>query len=127
MLGETICAGARLSAWSVDHVSDAPAARAALVDHTYSVVLLDIGLSGESGLTVLRAGADGLAQHRVVFHKKESHSGRFNRQSRACLRLWHGHFRFFLRRAGLAPSLDSHEKLVYTWLWLRCSYVVAML
>nr|WP_315219240.1 response regulator transcription factor [uncultured Duganella sp.] len=55
MLGETICAGARLSAWSVDHVCDAPAARAALVDHTYSVVLLDIGLSGESGLTVLRA------------------------------------------------------------------------
>ena len=55
MLGETICAGARLSAWSVDHVSDASAARAALADHTYSVVLLDIGLSGESGLTVLRA------------------------------------------------------------------------
>jgi len=55
MLGETICAGARLNAWGVDHVCDAPAARAALADHTYSVVLLDIGLSGESGLTVLRA------------------------------------------------------------------------
>jgi two-component system OmpR family response regulator len=55
MLGETICAGARLNAWGVDHDCDAPAARAALADHTYSVVLLDIGLSGESGLTVLRA------------------------------------------------------------------------
>lgn len=55
MLGETICAGARLSAWSVDHVCDAASARAALVNHAYSVVLLDIGLGGESGLTVLRA------------------------------------------------------------------------
>lgn len=55
MLGETICDGARRSGWSIDLVGDAQAARTALTDHTYAAVLLDIGLPGESGLTVLRA------------------------------------------------------------------------
>lgn len=55
MLGETICDGARQSGWQVDHVIDASTARAALADHTYAAVLLDIGLPGDSGLSVLRA------------------------------------------------------------------------
>ncbi len=55
MLGESICDGARQSGWHVDHVGDARAARSALVDHTYAAVLLDLGLPGESGLSVLRA------------------------------------------------------------------------
>lgn len=54
MLGESICDGARQSGWSIDHVRDAAAARAALIDHAYVAVLLDIGLPGDSGLTVLR-------------------------------------------------------------------------
>lgn len=55
MLGEAVCDGARQSGWTVDHVGDAPAARLALIDHAYAAVLLDIGLPGESGLSVLRA------------------------------------------------------------------------
>ena len=55
MLAEAICDGARQSAWNIDHVGDAAGARLALVDHAYSAVLLDIGLPGESGLTVLRS------------------------------------------------------------------------
>ncbi len=55
MLGETICDGARQSGWHIDHVSDARAARAVLVDHAYAAVLLDIGLAEESGLSVLRS------------------------------------------------------------------------
>lgn len=54
MLSEAICDGARQSGWDIDLVSDAETARAALVDHTYSSVLLDIGLPGDSGLSVLR-------------------------------------------------------------------------
>ncbi|SDA77058.1 two component transcriptional regulator, winged helix family [Pseudomonas sp. NFPP33] len=55
MLGETICDGARQSGWHIDHVGDANSACSALVDHTYAAVLLDIGLPGDSGLTVLRS------------------------------------------------------------------------
>ncbi len=55
MLGESICDGARQSGWHIDHVGDASSARLALLDHLYAAVLLDIGLPGESGLTVLRA------------------------------------------------------------------------
>ena len=55
MLGEAVCDGARRSGWTIDHVGDAPAARLALIDHAYAAVLLDIGLPGESGLSVLRA------------------------------------------------------------------------
>lgn len=54
MLGESICDGARQSGWQIDHVADAAAARMALTDHAYAAVLLDIGLPGDSGLTVLR-------------------------------------------------------------------------
>jgi two-component system OmpR family response regulator len=55
MLGESICDGARQSGWHIDHVGDARSARTALLDHVYSAVLLDIGLPGDSGLSVLRA------------------------------------------------------------------------
>ncbi|MGH8447485.1 MAG: response regulator transcription factor [Solimonas sp.] len=55
MLAEAICDGARQNAWTVEHVGDAAAARLALVDHDYAVVLLDLGLPGDSGLTVLKA------------------------------------------------------------------------
>ena len=55
MLGESICDGARQSGWSIDHVGDAYAARTALTDHVYAAVLLDLGLPGDSGLTVLRS------------------------------------------------------------------------
>ena len=55
MLAEAVCDAARQIAWTVDHVGDAHSARLALVDHVYEAVLLDLGLPGESGLTVLRA------------------------------------------------------------------------
>jgi two-component system, OmpR family, response regulator len=55
MLADAVCQGARQNALQIDRVGDAAGARLALVDHTYSAVLLDIGLPGESGLTVLRA------------------------------------------------------------------------
>ncbi|MGO4701393.1 response regulator transcription factor [Dyella sp. 2RAB6] len=54
MLGEAICDGIREQGWAVDRVNDAGSARAALIDHPYTAVLLDIGLPGDSGLTVLR-------------------------------------------------------------------------
>jgi two-component system OmpR family response regulator len=54
MLAEAICDGVRQHAWHINHVSNAMAAKAALVDHAYAVLLLDIGLPGDSGLTVLR-------------------------------------------------------------------------
>jgi two-component system OmpR family response regulator len=55
MLGETVFGGARQNGWHVDHVIDAGSARTALVDHAYTAVLLDIGLPGDSGLSVLRS------------------------------------------------------------------------
>ena len=55
MLADALCQGALQNAWRVDHVSDAVSARIALVDHHYSAVLLDLGLPGDSGLTVLKA------------------------------------------------------------------------
>jgi two-component system, OmpR family, response regulator len=54
MLAEAICDGIRQHAWSIDHVADASAAKLVLVEHAYSAVLLDIGLPGDSGLTVLK-------------------------------------------------------------------------
>lgn len=54
MLAETICDGLRQQAWAVDHVRDAAAAKLALVEHAYAAVLLDLGLPGDSGLSVLK-------------------------------------------------------------------------
>ncbi|QHJ00484.1 response regulator [Xylophilus rhododendri] len=55
MLAEGVCAGVRQNAWTIDHAADAAAARIALVDHDYDVVLLDIGLPDATGFTVLEA------------------------------------------------------------------------
>jgi len=54
MLAQAICDGMRQHGWDIDHVASAGAAKAALVAHAYSAVLLDIGLPGESGLAVIR-------------------------------------------------------------------------
>jgi two-component system OmpR family response regulator len=54
MLAETICDGIRQQGWAIDHVRDALAAKLALVEHGYATVLLDLGLPGESGLSVLK-------------------------------------------------------------------------
>lgn len=54
MVAEAVCDGVRQNGWRVDHVGDAAGARAALVDHNYGAVLLDIGLPRDSGLTVLK-------------------------------------------------------------------------
>ncbi|MCE4300938.1 hypothetical protein M0411_09685 [Xanthomonas hortorum pv. vitians] len=54
MLANAICAGVRQQSWTIDHVGSANAAKTVLVDHRYTAVLLDIGLPGESGLTVIR-------------------------------------------------------------------------
>jgi len=54
MLAETVCDGVRQHGWAVDHVNDAGAAKLALVEHSYAAVLLDLGLPGDSGLTVLK-------------------------------------------------------------------------
>lgn len=54
MLAEAICDGVRQHDWMIARVANASAAKAALVDHAYAAVLLDLGLPGESGLTVLR-------------------------------------------------------------------------
>ncbi|AKS21835.1 response regulator transcription factor [Xanthomonas campestris] len=54
MLADAICDGVRQQSWTIDHVGTAAAARTALVEHHYTAVLLDIGLPGDSGLTVIR-------------------------------------------------------------------------
>jgi two-component system OmpR family response regulator len=59
MLAEAVCDGIRQHAWHIDHVADAAAANLALVDHTYAVILLDIGLPRDSGLTVLKKMREG--------------------------------------------------------------------
>ncbi|MCR6478190.1 response regulator transcription factor [Variovorax sp. ZS18.2.2] len=53
-LADAVCDGVRQHEWRIAHVADASAARLLLSDHTYSGVLLDIGLPGESGLSVLK-------------------------------------------------------------------------
>jgi two-component system OmpR family response regulator len=61
MLAGAIAEGVRRNGYTVDHASDAKAAALALVDHTYTAVLLDLGLPGGSGLSLLsklRSGYD---------------------------------------------------------------------
>ena len=55
MLAEAICDGLRQQGWRIDIADNASSAKVALVEHFYGVVLLDIGLPGDSGLTVLKA------------------------------------------------------------------------
>jgi two-component system, OmpR family, response regulator len=55
MLATAIVAGLRQVGIDADRATDAISARLALVDHAYHMVLLDLGLPGGSGLSVLRA------------------------------------------------------------------------
>jgi two-component system OmpR family response regulator len=53
-LAEAICDGVRQLQWRIEHVPDAETARLALAEHAFDAILLDIGLPGSSGLTLLR-------------------------------------------------------------------------
>jgi two-component system OmpR family response regulator len=53
MLADAVSAGLRQDGWAVDWVTDAVAARLATLDHQYTAILLDLGLPGSSGLSVL--------------------------------------------------------------------------
>jgi len=53
MLAEAICDGVRQQAWDIQHAKDAGTAKLALLEHGFSAILLDIGLPGESGLSIL--------------------------------------------------------------------------
>jgi two-component system OmpR family response regulator len=55
MLGEALCAALAQDGWQATHCFDVASAKAALVDHRYAAVLLDLGLPGGSGLDVLAA------------------------------------------------------------------------
>ncbi|MFZ6769016.1 response regulator [Undibacterium sp. Di26W] len=54
MLAEAMRTGLQQNTWEVSWVTDAKAARIALIDHHYSAVLLDLSLPGESGLSILK-------------------------------------------------------------------------
>lgn len=54
MLGDAVRANLTQDGASVDWVRDIADAKLALVDHAYQAVLLDLGLPGGSGLTVLK-------------------------------------------------------------------------
>jgi len=54
MLAHALATGLERAGYRVDRAADAPAARLALCDHAYAAVLLDLGLPGGSGLSVLR-------------------------------------------------------------------------
>jgi len=53
-LADAICDGIRQQSWQIDHTGDAEAAKTALAHHGYSAVLLDVGLPGANGLSLLR-------------------------------------------------------------------------
>lgn len=54
LLGDGIRAGLTLAAYAVDWVEDGKMALLALADHRYDACVLDLGLPGKDGLTVLR-------------------------------------------------------------------------
>jgi len=58
MLAQALATGLTRAGYRVDHAGDAPAARLALSDHAYAAVLLDLGLPGGSGLSVLKGVRD---------------------------------------------------------------------
>lgn len=55
MLADALRSGLEQNAWTIDWSRDAAAAKLALIDHAYTAVLLDLGLPGASGLSVLEA------------------------------------------------------------------------
>ena len=55
MLAQATADAARQNAWQLDHAPDAASARIALLGHSYDAVVLDLGLPGACGLTVLHA------------------------------------------------------------------------
>ena len=55
MLSDAVATALRQDSWRVDIVHDTGSAQIALVDHTYTAMLLDLGLPNGSGLDVLRA------------------------------------------------------------------------
>jgi DNA-binding response OmpR family regulator len=54
LLGDGIRAGLMLDAYAVDWVKDGQMALHALADHSYDACILDLGLPGKDGLSVLR-------------------------------------------------------------------------
>lgn len=54
LLGDGIRAGMMLAAYAVDWVQDGKMALLALADHSYDACILDLGLPGKDGLSVLR-------------------------------------------------------------------------
>ena len=54
LLGDGIHAGLKLAEHAVDWVQDGEAARLALLDHAYDACVLDLGLPGRDGLSVLK-------------------------------------------------------------------------
>lgn len=54
MLADAVRAGLKEQAWRVDWLADAASARLALIDHSYSAVLLDLGLPRGNGLELLK-------------------------------------------------------------------------
>lgn len=55
MIGRTIQNGLKQDGYTVDWVQDGIAAELALADHSYELLLLDLGLPRKSGLDVLKA------------------------------------------------------------------------
>lgn len=54
MLGDGLAAGLKMGGWSVDWLRDGESARAALVSEKYAACVLDLGLPGRDGLSVLK-------------------------------------------------------------------------
>ncbi|WP_427184225.1 response regulator transcription factor [Bordetella bronchialis] len=55
MLGDALCGGLRQSGHAVDWLTDAAQGRAALADHGYDAILLDLQLPHGSGLGLLKS------------------------------------------------------------------------
>jgi two-component system OmpR family response regulator len=54
MLAEAVRAGLEQQEWRVDWLADAASARLALMDHSYTAILLDLGLPRGNGLDLLK-------------------------------------------------------------------------
>lgn len=54
LLGDGIHCALKLANYAVDWVRDGETAKLALLDHTYAACVLDLGLPGEDGLSILK-------------------------------------------------------------------------